>query len=860
MRHFVLGAIASIWAATSFAAAPGGTLSPLSGRFVSGELPDFDASRQGVATAAVDAMAPARASRSRFGFPSHVDLRLGTTFLWADPSQRQASLAAPAAPSDALGRAHLRRNARALGLGPAAISQAHLHEMRATELGAVLYRYEQRQGGFEVFGRALTVMTDARGRLVAISGGFAPQADQAAMPTFRVPATDAVRRAFRDLGGDASVALRAVPARDGYERFQAAPHAGDLQMTGTPRAKRVLFPLAGALVPAWYVEVTGRSRDLARQVGFGYVVSAADGRVLFRRNQVDHDTAFTYNVLASRKGSLYDSPLGNDAQPFRQASPYDPDPRTMAPARHVTLATSMTGKGTPRDPWLADGATTTSGNNVVSYLDLGGADGFDAGDLMPAVTSANTFDYPVGGALLPTDPAVRSGAAVHLFFANNSLHDAWYGAGFDEVSGNAQQSNYGRGGVEGDPMHAEGQDSGGRNNANMYTPADGTSPRMQMYLWDGLKDAEATITAPAELAGSLVFGTALFGPQGFDVTGDVVLLDDGVAPSSDGCTAAVNGTALAGKLALIDRGTCAFTVKVKTAQDAGAIGVVIANNVAGTPPNMSGTDATITIPSMSVSLDDGNRIKASSSTVTMHLRRAVVPDIDGTIDTDIIAHEYFHHVSNRLVGNAIGLTSQQGRGMGEGWSDFAALLIQAREGDTAKPGNDHWQGAYSIGGFVGGNNYFGIRRAPYSTDFAKNPLTFQHIQYGVPLPTTAPLAFGQDGLNNYEVHNTGEIWCNVLWEAYVGFLNDGRYTHTQARKRMQAYVIAGLKMTPMAPTFLEARDAILSTADATDDADFMVWATAFAKRGMGVGAVDGDRNDIGNRGVVESYVVATPTP
>jgi hypothetical protein len=67
-------------------------------------------------------------------------------------------------------------------------------------------------------------------------------------------------------------------------------------------------------------------------------------------------------------------------------------------------------------------------------------------------------------------------------------------------------------------------------------------------------------------------------------------------------------------------------------------------------------------------------------------------------------------------------------------------------------------------------------------------------------------------------------------------------------------------MTPSAPTLVEARDAILAAADATDDADFMIWATAFAKRGMGVGAVAPARNSTTNSGVVESYIVATPTP
>ena len=40
---------------------------------------------------------------------------------------------------------------------------------------------------------------------------------------------------------------------------------------------------------------------------------------------------------------------------------------------------------------------------------------------------------------------------------------------------------------------------------------------------------------------------------------------------------------LAGKVALINRGQCAFTAKAKAAQDKGAVAVIIANNRAGPP-------------------------------------------------------------------------------------------------------------------------------------------------------------------------------------------------------------------------------------------------------------------------------------
>jgi hypothetical protein len=83
-----------------------------------------------------------------------------------------------------------------------------------------------------------------------------------------------------------------------------------------------------------------------------------------------------------------------------------------------------------------------------------------------------------------------------------------------------------------------------------------------------------------------------------------------------------------GKIALVDRGTCNFTVKVKNCQDAGAIGVVVVDNAAGSPPPpMGGLDDTLTIPAVRVTKDDGARLKAiladSSMTVTIGLNSTV---------------------------------------------------------------------------------------------------------------------------------------------------------------------------------------------------------------------------------------------
>jgi hypothetical protein len=116
------------------------------------------------------------------------------------------------------------------------------------------------------------------------------------------------------------------------------------------------------------------------------------------------------------------------------------------------------------------------------------------------------------------------------------------------------------------------------------------------------------VNSPGAVAGNYAVGTADFGAHlsSAGITATVVQ-----ASPNDGCSAFGNAAAVSGKLALIDRGNCTFVQKVKNAQSAGAVGVIIVNNVASPATiNMGGGDATISIPSVMVSLSDGNTIKS----------------------------------------------------------------------------------------------------------------------------------------------------------------------------------------------------------------------------------------------------------
>jgi hypothetical protein len=128
---------------------------------------------------------------------------------------------------------------------------------------------------------------------------------------------------------------------------------------------------------------------------------------------------------------------------------------------------------------------------------------------------------------------------------------------------------------------------------------------------------ELQVKQPAAIAASLQFGTAVFGPRvgSPNVSAPVVAaIDaaDGFGPATtDGCSALSNSAAVAGKIALVERGTCGFVVKARNATEAGAVGVIIYNNaanVAAAPPSMADdgvNGAFVTVPTVSVTRADG---------------------------------------------------------------------------------------------------------------------------------------------------------------------------------------------------------------------------------------------------------------
>ncbi|HVY45207.1 MAG TPA: M36 family metallopeptidase, partial [Minicystis sp.] len=748
------------------------------------------------------------------------------------------------------------------GLSADALAAADVVRVHDTGRGGIVVVLRQRVGGVEVFRHDAKVLLDRSYRLVAISGNLHPAATVHARPfDFVIAEADALAAAFGDLYGVAATSAdfrASASSRAPYDHFDlvpgAAARAAGVSFLGAARVKRVLYAMPDRLVPAYFVELD--AGDARTRVGdaYAYVVAADDGRVLHREN-LKHDDVFTYRVWADATGDKrpHDGPLA-DFTPHPTGTPDGSYP-DAAPPSLVEMEGFNTNPDGHADPWLPAGAGQTRGNNVDAYTDDDKPDGFSPGDLRATTTAPGVFDRTFD---LSADPRSstdqRMAAVTELFYVTNWLHDYWYDSGFDEAAGNAQMDNFGRGGVDGDPLLAQAQDGApkSRDNSNMSAFYDGKSPRMQMYVWDGRTHAEVD----ADPIGAAPAATADFGPKSFDLTGDVALVDDGTGTTTDACEPVTND--LTGKVALLDRGTCDFKQKAVNAEAAGAIGVLIADNVGGEPPpplgNGTPMGVQVHVPVLAITRASGNALKTAlgGGAVSATLTRHSEPDRDGTLDNSIVAHEWGHYLHLRQVACA----NYACAGMSEGFADFNALMMVVRAGDD--PGRTYALAQYATEADPDDPGYFGIRRYPYSTDETKNPLHYGLISDGVPLPQGPPVSQELLGIPNSEPHNVGEIWAAMLFEAYAGLLARTKgaspaYDYDEAHRRMADYVEAGLQLAPTDPTILEQRDAILAAAKAADADDFAAMAQGFANRGAGSCAVSPRRDSTDLVGAVDSF-------
>lgn len=546
-----------------------------------------------------------------------------------------------------------------------------------------------------------------------------------------------------------------------------------------------------------------------------------------------HSSGKNSRNILSKEGSVLQNPAVADAQyrvfamPLR--NPLD-GPATLEVSPENAIASPFGWHDT--DGVAGAEYTITRGNNVYAYLDNCDTNSGPSPDGGPSLN----FDFPFN---LPQAPADFTDAAtVNLFYLNNIIHDVTYQYGFDEISGNFQHNNYGNGGNGNDAVNAEAQDGGGTNNANFATPPDGSKPRMQMYIWTSggggaISDIFSINNGP--LAGVYSGVPASFGGGiPLSLTADVVLVEDDDAGTSndphDGCDNITNGSALTGKIALIRRGDCEFGFKVLAAQNEGAVAAIIVNNAPGAPPVMGigAVGCQVTIPAFAISDVDGEAMITAlenSNSINGTVNGTNVPiGVDGDLDSEIVIHEYGHGISNRLTGGRLNTSCLQNEEqMGEGWSDYFALVMTMYNGD---------QGEEPRGmAFYASGNPNGIRTYPYSTNFGVNPHTYNSIKTEV-----AP-------------HGVGSVWAAMLWEMTWDLIDEygfdpDLYNGTGGNNIALQLVMDGLKLQPCSPGFVDGRDAILEADQIANGGanECIIWR-AFARRGLGFSASQGSTNN-----------------
>jgi hypothetical protein len=559
-------------------------------------------------------------------------------------------------------------------------------------------------------------------------------------------------------------------------------------------------------------------------------------------------TSATYNVVPFPFENRFSGNVSIDTDPWKKAG---------------------AGNNATTHGWHFDGTTNynyTRGNNVYAYDDSLAINTPGRSDTSSTAGNTLTFNNTPDFTLQPTARTNRLFATDNLFYWNNIMHDVFYQYGFNESAGNFQKDNLNRGPFMGvtatatagnDAVQANAQDGGGLSNANFNTPPDGQAPRMQMYLFSAANSNILSVSAPLSLKGTFAAVENAFnspnklvkvGP----VTGDLVMFkDDNSGTVNFGCNAPVNN--ISGKIAVIIRGgPCSmFVNKVKNAQSAGAIAVIIVDNGNGVG-TMGGTDNTITIPAIMISATDGTALKNALNanmvvTATFH----VATQFDGDLDNGVIAHEYGHGISNRLTGGYAGSASclannEEG---GEGWSDYMALMVttdwtkaKLTDGSIPRP-----IGTYVVGQTAGSTS--GIRTYPYTTNMFVNPQKYGNVSRNTEFPQT-------DGNGNIipnatEVHYIGEIWCSAIWDMtwaiiqQEGSINPDIYDVAGGGGNVKALqlVMTGMKLQPCSPGFLDARNAILKADSILFNYAHKcaIWS-AFAKRGMGYSAVQGSSN------------------
>jgi trimeric autotransporter adhesin len=447
-------------------------------------------------------------------------------------------------------------------------------------LGATHVSYEQVYAGLPVFGGTVRVHVDAAGNLTAVNGLVAP--DIEVDPQAKLSPEDAAARAITAVAADPPVDVHDNPADVSVVTLQAAKTSLEIYRTG------LLRDAEGSNQLAYVVEVTngGSVRDMV-------FLSADTGKVVNRYSLVE-------DALFRR---VFEQNLST--QVWQEGDPF-PGSLNVDQQNIVTF----------------------SGEAYYHFFNAFGRDSYDGlGAEMKIVNNDPRINCPNANwngittnycnGVTADDVVAHEWGHAYTQYTDDLIYQ-WQPGALNESYSDIWGETV-------DQLNGIGTDSP----SPVRTPNACSTHSVPVPI--------LIINSPTP--GTCAAGAAAFGPLLTTVgtTGDLVLaLDpaDAAGPSTtDACSPLTNAAAVAGKVALLDRGTCTFVVKVKNAQNAGAIAVVVANTLGRPAFGLGGADATITIPSLGISNAHGDLLKGYLSAglttnVTLKVKGGVNPPED----------------------------------------------------------------------------------------------------------------------------------------------------------------------------------------------------------------------------------------
>ncbi len=630
------------------------------------------------------------------------DFMRGTNFLTAPSNAKRADIL----------REFINQNAELVGLSATQISQLEKTADYTNPDGNLSFvQFEQKINRVPVFRGEIKAGFTKKNEIIRVINNLAPNLDYQTISKDFGSVEQAVLNAARHLDLQAND-LKRIEENDLKITFERG------QFEDKTTAEKIYFPLDyGVARTAWRVLIWTKFS------AYYLIVDAKTGTLLWRKSITESQTqTANYNVYWNSNSLLNSEESPAAIGPVFCQTPLN---CTQPPMRSRINIVGI-GNEPPYQfnqlGWLTDGENRTIGNNVEAGIDRQNPNGIDPNGWAfgnpnrvfnfaynPAPGSPAPGEEPLPATQTYPPSAFQQGAVTSVFYTVNRWHDQMYLLGFNEASRNFQTNNFGIGGLGSDALLVETQDFTGTNGGNLSTPADGSPPRLQLFIWTG-----------------------------------------------------------------------------------------------------------------------------------------TTPNRDGALDNQVVVHELTHGVSNRLIGNTSGLSSNMARGMGEGWSDFYSLALLSQINDNRL--EVFSLGCYSISGIS--NCYYGLRRFPYALNagvgangLPHNPLTFRYINAGcdalIGTSTTNPnSAFPRNpnvSGNCDQIHNMGEVWASALWEMRGRLLFSHPF-NGEGNRRTLKYVTDGMKLSPLNPTILQSRDSILAATQASDASDVCAVWRGFALRGMGASA------------------------